>query len=1365
MWDFSFQKESADNHDWTPGRLGAGYIHARTNTPDSFNLLDYSIRTWSVGPNYTDDIDREYQRTRPTDIIVFQFYITPTGGIHDRGEGFKNRTGKSDRAVIAYLHRKYNLLYDGRGDIKTSAANNDALHFNYYTGEPCYCGFGQQHGLEKEANLKYKDIKRGQLPEGLEGEDGRIFQDYIVALAEGGEVVSAGGNKDTIAAIPGIKKVIPWIVNQMKKGTLTFESGRRSSRPGFSVVISEGNVSAWHPGIFEGIADLFNAEGSPYQNKLIECSNCEGQGETWNREFGAHEMCNKCMATGTTPSNQKENLLELSPIEIKERAGRHKEWVKKREAEAMRKADVANQERVYEFTDPEHEGWFVTRLNPDAGEAKRVGIEQGNCFQQPQQGYQSRVEQGDLTVYVLRDPKGLGHALWAYDRSGKIEVMEDSSKLYNKPRSGWEGYQVNNQWIRDMISETSDALGMQKRYHRDSSDVRLPDVATVNQFIIQFIDDDSDAFKKLVQKCADEQNIPADMITEVLKGRVDWGHIVGDLFNGPTTGNLSDKQIPFNDFIKMMEQDNRLSYAINQFVQEADHRLSDPEVEANQRNQDQVNDYKEWKKIHSHPQTGEYVQPELWGDTAWHKKDYEEYRERYNNSAWAFSLPDWETFISEWGGKLPASLNPAYRQGEFVIEDNLCKKCNGAGRLITPTGYNTCNECGGKGSNLESVVFPDPNSEMATCQSCEGSGVDQSKIEHLKQTVEQLKANGDPNNFLLDFERLLNRKDLKNTHLRCDACNGSGTAKPAARLMEEGSGQLKFGKKKQGNYSIHFDSITGEPCSCGFGAYRNTDEDGERFFKEASGYKFKEIKKNPPSFLQNEEGQALIDYLTLLVKGIGENPQPGLEGTKTLVPWIVKQFKEGSLAYNPNETNPAYTGIERVYPTGNSPVEFNELKLMVNYVNANEGPFRQNVDWMVFDFIGLVRQAMRHQEWVEEKEEEAKLLENQDTVYRFDDSNPDWAGWTVARLADENEVEQEGIRQGNCIKDSDSGYLDAFSEGSLDLYVLRDPEGGSHAIWGYNTDDGSVAFMEDSPKRYADERKKTDFPYYKVNVPFIREMISTANHALELNDDYDDDSYHYDRNAVGEDCYDRNREHWRPEREEEEEEEEEAPEIHLSDVTSFAEYEAQYGEDNNYWELAEMQARDEGLIVGESTEVIRGSIHWDDIAYEYFNYPRDFQTNLDLLNKWAATFHNRFELGDFYEGCQEYLKTADLDELDDTEVQAYREWVKLHTNPFSGEFQDPRQISPNNLDRLRRQEEENVWGFSVPSNEDLASFNGILPAGLNPQNRRGEPLHTEIECLSCGGAGGFADTGRECQVCRERVKCKLRPRCPIGKQD
>ena len=124
MWELI--KTSADNHDWTPGKRGAGYIHARTNTPDSFSLLNYSIRTWNIGPDKTDDIDKELIRHRPIDVVVFKFHITPSGGVIPSPSGFQNRTSKPDVAVISFLRRKDNRLHDGRDDVRFNSAKKNA---------------------------------------------------------------------------------------------------------------------------------------------------------------------------------------------------------------------------------------------------------------------------------------------------------------------------------------------------------------------------------------------------------------------------------------------------------------------------------------------------------------------------------------------------------------------------------------------------------------------------------------------------------------------------------------------------------------------------------------------------------------------------------------------------------------------------------------------------------------------------------------------------------------------------------------------------------------------------------------------------------------------------------------------------------------------------------------------------------------------------------------------------------------------------------------------------------------------------------------------------------------------------------------
>jgi hypothetical protein len=134
MWDF---KTSTHNNNWTPGSMGAGYIYAPGNFGGDYTVFDYSIRTWNIGPDKTDDIDKEYHRHLPLHPMVFKFYLDPTGGVHDAGRGFHNMTGKSDESVIEYLHREDSRLHDGRKDVKVERLDaKDELYKYVSSFEP-----------------------------------------------------------------------------------------------------------------------------------------------------------------------------------------------------------------------------------------------------------------------------------------------------------------------------------------------------------------------------------------------------------------------------------------------------------------------------------------------------------------------------------------------------------------------------------------------------------------------------------------------------------------------------------------------------------------------------------------------------------------------------------------------------------------------------------------------------------------------------------------------------------------------------------------------------------------------------------------------------------------------------------------------------------------------------------------------------------------------------------------------------------------------------------------------------------------------------------------------------------------------------
>jgi Protein of unknown function (DUF5661) len=757
MWNF--QKTSTDNHDWTPGKRGAGYIHARTNTPDSFNLLDYSIRTWNIGADNTDDIEREIRRRRPIDIVVFKFYITPSGGVTDRGEGFQNRTSRSDEAVIDFLHRKDNRLHDGREDIKTSSLEEEKedpmLHFNPQTGKPCYCGFGsKQQSLVKKANLKYKDIMRGKLPKNVDEDDSTVFQHHIVYL---------------VAGYPGAKKVIPWIVSQMTKGNISWErteggnSGNFINQDGYRMDLNR----------IHKIADLLNATDSPYQNKFKPCPTCDKQGDIWDSDTDARVMCPDCGGWGNVPSNAKEDLFRLDPKSMIIRANRHKEWVEERERIAESKERAAAQETVYTFDN----GYYVTLMNPDAEEAEWEGISQGNCFQSAVMPYQRAVEDERLTVYVLRDKNGQGHALWGYNPDGTVCFMESSGRLYGGDPE-WEGYTVHSSKIRKMISEANAALGLSDAYgdynpkfeeeeeEEFLDSYQLGDVITIDQLINQYkgvISDLSaeDDLENLQAIAVDEArgteyegNISP--YTEIERGYIDWHEISRDFFN--ERREYEDDESILNEITAIAIRAGNFDNLFENFDSEADTYRKDS-IEEDM----EVKAWDTWRQLHTN-QAGEVQSPGL---APWQSEEEHIQNEKDEDNPWAFSYPAWED-VQKWHGLMPASVDPLMKKGEPFKEKVTCDICKGAG--VSSDGWGrSCWRCQGSGMMDQQVTIPswqerkeNQYSVEIDCPRCGGSG-----------------TMGDET---------------------CGYCDGTGkiddvrTPLPSGKIYEDPSGQLHFGK-------------------------------------------------------------------------------------------------------------------------------------------------------------------------------------------------------------------------------------------------------------------------------------------------------------------------------------------------------------------------------------------------------------------------------------------------------------------------------------------------------------------------------------------------------------------------------------------
>jgi len=1266
MWDFSFQKESTDNHDWSPGRLGAGYIHARTNTPDSFDLLNYSIRTWNIGPDYTDDIDRELRRTRPTDTIVFKFFITPTGGITDRGEGFKNRTGKSDKAVIAFLHRKDNRLYDGRNDIKTSAVENPEPHFNPETGEPCYCSMGSNPPeLEaKTAYTKYKDVKRGILPKQINENQDKL-QEYIVALVEGADQEGR----------EGIKKLVPWLIEQLKKG---------QEKGGLKFIPNE--ISRYPDG-----RPYLNGHETParfvFGSENIPVTLTDHDLTALTRFFNADE----------SPFREGFDLMNEPVFHTLSLATEHKMWVKEREEKARQKAVEENQPVVHRFDDPE--GWYVTKLNPSAEEAELEGVIQGNCFQQASMGYQKAVEDSLLDVYVLRDPKGRHHALWAYNPDGSIAVMESNSKMYSQ-ESNWQGYAIHDPEIRELISRANEALGLSNEYNgwskkgehfRRPPVIQLPEVNTVDEFLVQFSDrldfanawlgpDYANRFDALIEKMAKEQNVAMDLSPEVNKGNVDWNNITNDLFNGPT-----GEQIGFDLFMKVLDE---YPYADLDFVKAADSIVngSSPEKFLNQGN---LNAYKEWRQLHSHPYTGEYMMPVSYVNNNYDKKDYERLRELYQKNPWAKQLPPWEEFISEWGGKIPASLDPQH------LQDNPAKE---------PSRY--------KGRDKD-ILLPDT-----------------------------------------DDPRVQNREIERRQ-----------------RVYEEPSGQL-FLAKTATDPALHFNTETGRPCYCGFGQSKRA----KALVREAN-LKYKDIKRGEiPKWMNEDEAQQLQKFLTAIVEGgSGYRATPGI---KKIVPWLIQQLKNETLVFDSGKReierlsrDPSFIIADKGSKSGRR-LSFDELEQISYLFNAEESPYRlelstceacdgkgsyeeeteigpgwsglvmcdkcqgwgnrptgnKKIDLNQLSSSDVLERTERHQDWVKEREEIAENKErvkDQEVTHQFDN------GWYVTRLnPSAEEARWEGIAQGNCFQSDLQPYQRGVAEGRLTVYVLRDKDGRGHALWAYNPD-GSIAVMEDCSKMYNTEG--SGWEGYRINNRWIRDMVSEANAAMGLDNSYDGHNVDF-------------------------EEPEEQYETHyqLFPVETIGELLEQYAEDANLFDLAlnQIDNVNDDVNINDDTIIYLGEIDWQSVAYDFFGERRDALQGLTILNditaiaqKHGENFFDNFVTA-FDQDAQSYEATAEAKGEEDEEVEAWKQWKALHTNPFTGEIQFPRDAYEyGHPHRTPEPTTETGWEFEYPTGEQVEQWGGVMPASVDPDIKRGRPMMEKVPCAHCDGEGESKLWDGSCDVC------------------
>lgn len=171
-------------------------------------------------------------------------------------------------------------------------------------------------------------------------------------------------------------------------------------------------------------------------------------------------------------------------------------------------------------------------------------------------------------------------------------------------------------------------------------------------------------------------------------------------------------------------------------------------------------------------------------------------------------------------------------------------------------------------------------------------------------------------------------------------------------------------------------------------------------------------------------------------------------------------------------------------------------------------------------------------------------------------------GWHIKQLETPEDLCSEGQMMGHCIG-GDQKYGNCLENDLIDVYSLRDPKGGPHVTWHYNSD-GSLAEMygpNDDPIK-----------------PEYQDMLNEWGHQVNKETNA--------RSAVGH-------------QEEDPEEDREVPFATVPASTDMQEY---VGHRDNPYEALDGYEDGEGRTVGENTEIEHEQPEWGHIAEDYLNH-------------------------------------------------------------------------------------------------------------------------------------------------------------------
>jgi hypothetical protein len=168
------------------------------------------------------------------------------------------------------------------------------------------------------------------------------------------------------------------------------------------------------------------------------------------------------------------------------------------------------------LTPPRQKGWHIKELR-NAEDAAAEGNMMGHCFGSEEQPYGRCLDNGDITAYSLRDPRGRPHVTWHYNSDGSLAEMFGPNDDPVKP----EYQDMLNEWGEKVGKDTKqdDAVGMQEQ--ADDPYITLPSAEDMESYTnYHHPDYEVESAQNM------EGNVGPD--TEIQHSEPDWNSIAGD---------------------------------------------------------------------------------------------------------------------------------------------------------------------------------------------------------------------------------------------------------------------------------------------------------------------------------------------------------------------------------------------------------------------------------------------------------------------------------------------------------------------------------------------------------------------------------------------------------------------------------------------------------------------------------------------------------------------------------------------------------------------------------------------------------------------------------------------------------------------